>query len=135
MSNPVLALLVLVLFLFAEGQQEQRRRHRRYGKHGPSKRAPSMNEQDIANAAIVPDNCDTKFVKYQSSPYETKWLSEINTREMNCCLYLLREIPEQVTAQPAIIQRSLFSLDEQHLYLTILPYLYLYILYLCILSL
>ena len=49
----------------------------------------------MAMRSVPRDNCDTKFVKYQSSPYEAKWLSEITVRELNVCLYLLREINEQ----------------------------------------
>lgn len=88
-------LLAVALLLLFSKAQEQRRRHRRYGKHGPSKRSPSAIV-DQNTAALAPtDNCDTKFVKYQSSPYESKWLSEINVRELNCCLYLMREASEQ----------------------------------------
>ena len=35
------------------------------------------------------NECDIKFVKYQSSPYETKWTNEILTRELNPCLYIV----------------------------------------------
>ena len=75
------------------------RRIRRHGKHAPgAKRLVSRSDHRV-------DNCDTKFVKYQSSPYESKWLSEINIREKNVCLYLLQEINEQ-TLMYQITQES-----------------------------
>ena len=42
------------------------------------------------------NECDIKFVKYQSSPYETKWINEILTRELNPCLYIVQDIAEQM---------------------------------------
>lgn len=42
------------------------------------------------------NECDIKFVKYQSSPYEIKWTNEILTRELNPCLYIVQDIAEQM---------------------------------------
>jgi len=66
--------LVLLSTTAVDAQlQLQPRRQRRHGKHGHAKKKPIENS--FAN-----DACDTKFVKYQSSPYESRWLSEINLR-------------------------------------------------------
>lgn len=78
-ARTILFLLILCSVVRA---QYQLRRQRRHGHpHGRKK--------------LEFDTCDTKFVKYQSSPYESRWLTEINLRELNVCLYLTREVADQ----------------------------------------
>ena len=50
----------------------------------------------MASAMTSTNDCDIKFVKYQSSPYETKWINEIVTRELNPCIYIVQDIAEQM---------------------------------------
>lgn len=43
----------------------------------------------------VENTCTTKFVKYQSSPYEAEWTSDILNRHHAVCSFLAREPNEQ----------------------------------------
>ena len=97
----LLVMVGVLVFSSAAQGQELRRRHRR---HGRKKKDDVLNGAGVGvggiSASLLADSvsgdgCDTKFVKYASSPYEANWVSEINVRELNPCLYILKDVAEQ----------------------------------------